>query len=338
MRQSLSLMSRVAGASLRALIGAYGLSIAGLLALRLVISEQDSLLMALFNSLIHLMVLPALILLPAGLVARRWGLALMVLPGAIAALLWYAPFYLPRTDAGLTSSGAIPITVMTWNIASWSGRFDEKIALMIESGAAVIALQEVNPDLAASSAAALAEAYPYQALHPDPATVRGTALFSRHPIVEDEYFTTRNGIQRSVIEVGQQRVVIYNVHVAYPLSRTGFNARREEVDWLLRMADSETAPVLLLGDFNLTDRSDPYKTITAQFEDAFAVAGTGPGFTFAAGYVPGIGVPLPGWIGPLMRIDYIFYDSAFEITRAIVAGDSLGADHHAVTAALWLLE
>ena len=44
--------------------------------------------------------------------------------------------------------------------------------------------------------------------------------------------------------------------------------------------DARPLPILIAGDFNMTDQTDDYRRLTAKFSDTFREVGWGMGFTF----------------------------------------------------------
>ena len=98
------------------------------------------------------------------------------------------------------------------------------------------------------------------------------------------------------------RVVVYVTHLVRPhlgprgivRIRSKMAAQRRERDALLASARAETAPVILAGDFNTSDRSRGYRRITGRFRDAGRSGPGGP--TYVAGPYRTL----------LLRIDYVF--------------------------------
>ena len=107
---------------------------------------------------------------------------------------------------------------------------------------------------------------------------------------------------RLEVDAPSGRVIVYVAHLVRPylgphrifrLQRQ-LTAQRRERDALLTSARTETAPVILAGDFNLSDRSRGYRRINGQFRDAMRDRWAGP--TYVAG----------PWRPFLLRIDHVF--------------------------------
>jgi endonuclease/exonuclease/phosphatase (EEP) superfamily protein YafD len=98
------------------------------------------------------------------------------------------------------------------------------------------------------------------------------------------------------------RIVVYLAHLKRPhlgprrilRIRSQLQAQHREREALLRSARAETVPVVLVGDFNTSDRSRPYRRISGRFRDAMRTGWSGPTYV------------KPMWRPFLLRIDHIF--------------------------------
>lgn len=194
----------------------------------------------------------------------------------------------------------------------------------------------MSPAAAAALEAQLGRDYPYRAFHAEPGYA-GQGVLSRYPITADNYWRYEDlpgalGHQRVGLRIAGHPVVLYNVHPVPPLTfRQYLNAapHRAALTDLLAKVEGEADPVLLAGDFNMTDQFHGYRRLADRYTDAFrAVGEVGFGFTFP--YKED--VPLPAFL----RLDYIFYDASFRGIRAQVWPDTGTADHAPVLAHLAL--
>jgi vancomycin resistance protein VanJ len=163
--------------------------------------------------------------------------------------------------------------------------------------------------------------YPYRALHPDK-SYPGQGVLSRWPILEDTYWQIHLGHQRVTVQTESgASLVLYNTHPVHPFLRErGFfdpSLRAEEINDLLTRAQTETIPVLIAGDFNMTDLTADYQRIAARYGDAYRAVGWGMGFTF-----PDLGQRLL-----VARLDYVFHSPSFVTLEASVLPTSGGSDH-----------
>lgn len=325
--------------ALLAMIGAYGLSLSGFILLRALVGE-GVMLVAMLNNMLHLMLLPALLLLPFALVIRRWQIAgFVVLPFALAVQSYVLP---PVTQAVAAPPDAdgIPITVLTYNLLGRMGGFEESLAIIREADADIVALQEVGYPTA-EALTVLVDEYPYMALHPHPHPTVGQAILSRYPITDSEFFQhdlpIRLGHQRAELDIDGQTVVVYNVHPVHPLMGQGaVRVRADDIGGVLDRAapDADQFPVLVVGDFNLTDQTGDYIRIRDTFNDVYRQRGAGLGYTFPDTSRTG---GLWGVMPPLARIDYIFHDDDWLAWDARVWDRSGGSDHRPLWGELRLL-
>ena len=102
------------------------------------------------------------------------------------------------------------------------------------------------------------------------------------------------------------------------------------VEDLLNRALAEQAPVIMLGDFNMTDRFHVYRLITQHFTDAYrGVGASGFGFSYPHGK--------RAWLPPLVRLDYLFYSPAFTGLSSELWPQSGSSDHRPLLTRLALM-
>lgn len=269
--------------------------------------------------------IPVLVLFPLCLLLRRWRVALLLLPILVLFFFSYGRFLLPRAGVEEATSS---LSVLTFNIQSPEQEIDAMVDIIRDVNADVVAIQELNSSMADALEDRLGETYPHQALHPRDGDNAGQGVLSRFPIVHDEYWRNdfleeKLGHQRVDVDWSESLFTLFNTHPlpAYASDR-GFNASNhtQELTELLDRAANVSTPVILAGDFNMTDAFDMYRRFTESYTDAYAAVGrVGFGFTFP--YMSGNPIP------PLMRIDYVFYDTTFEGVEASVWSESGGSDH-----------
>lgn len=275
------------------------------------------------QSVIELLILPSLALLPLSLLLRRWRLVLLLLPVGVAFLLLFGEFFLPRSsEVGPTDT---VISVLTFNLeAPGENEMQSLVDILRAANADLVALQELTPAAAQCFEAELSDRYPHQALHPSGGSSTGQGILSRYPITADARLDALPPLahQRVEIELNGQPVVVYNTHPVPPFSSSGFQVEkhRQAVEALLARAESETGPVLLVGDFNMTDQFQIYDVITQNYTDLYRDVGeVGLGFTYPANW---------GILIPLLRLDYVFAGPAFTALSARVWPDYGSSDHH----------
>jgi vancomycin resistance protein VanJ len=316
----------------------YGLAVSGYLVARVVVGERWNWI-AFANNFVPWWALGNAVLIVIVLFSReRWLLVACQLPGIVAFVILYGDLLLPP-DHPVEASGGTPITAATYNILSIVSdpqRVRDQITAL---DADIVGLEEVGPDHAQTFAADLAQSYPYQAVYPHP-QVSGIGLLSRCPILEEKLFRllpdSMYGL-RAVVEINGVPVTVYVVHPHPPeRAHSPFtyddDIRNAEIAVLVNdYLAHESGPLIVLGDFNMTDQSDAYRQMDGVLSDAFREAGRGMGFTF-----PG-STPLMIRLFPrLLRIDYVWHSADFRAYAAFVADDSGTSDHHPVVARLAL--
>ena len=305
-----------------ALVGAYGLNTTLYLVLRAIVGERWNII-GLFNSYFHLLILPAVILLPISLVMRRRWLVIELAAPFFFFISTYGAQFLPRS---INVPAAAPqISVLSFNVLGHNYEVEEVISSIRQAKPDIVALQELTYWMADGFDAQLAAEYPYRALHPQN-EFTGQGILSRYPITTEEYWQINLGHQQAEIDWNGQPLTFFNVHPAHPLRGFRFagEERAEEITEILRRADAATHPVLIAGDFNMTNLSDDYHRVTTEYGDTYAEVGWGMGFTFPNFRVMG---GRTRFLPPLARIDYIFHDTNFQPVEARVWSTAAGSDH-----------
>jgi endonuclease/exonuclease/phosphatase family protein len=133
-----------------------------------------------------------------------------------------------------------------------------------------------------------------------PADAAG-AIVAGHPsvVVAVEKLPQIPGIPKgTVIRVEIRRpgmpFILYAVHLENPLHDISFSQHADTVRRLLRAAEAETLPVVLAGDFNMSDRSTSYRAMDGAMHDAMRSRLAGS--TYEDGF----------WALLQLRIDHVF--------------------------------
>jgi vancomycin resistance protein VanJ len=197
----------------------------------------------------------------------------------------------------------------------------------------VIALHEIDPDLAQQIVPLTTAEYPYHILGPTESG-QGLILLSRYPIESYEYFRSlpdSHSNVRALISVDGIPVTVYAVHFQSPHGPTSpftydASERQAEMADLRERLQVETGPLLVLCDCNMSDQSDAYRSMDKLLDDAFRDAGRGMGFTFR----------LRRFLPFMVRIDYVWYSRDFVALDALTWNDSGSSDHRPVVATLAL--
>jgi endonuclease/exonuclease/phosphatase family metal-dependent hydrolase len=106
--------------------------------------------------------------------------------------------------------------------------------------------------------------------------------------------------------------------------------RRNEVRKLLAMLEHVEGPVIVGGDFNMTERSPDHRLMSDRLRDAYRAVGAGFGHSFPRTGAFPKAFPVP-W--PMLRLDYIWHSEHFTPAWAY-RGDAGQSDHHPIVAGL----
>jgi endonuclease/exonuclease/phosphatase family metal-dependent hydrolase len=248
----------------------------------------------------------------------------------------------------------VPFRVASFNIhhgVGMDGRLDlgRTAAVIRETGATVVGLQEVDRHLSARSgwadqAAWLAGELGLEVVHgptldldphdpsvPDaPRRRYGNAILSAHPIHTWQALALPSGGRReprglvtAVVDVDGSAVRVAATHLQVR-SRSERLSQAARIVELLEDAGpepvGERAPRVLLGDMNAEPDSPEIGLLTTRLVDAWVAAGDGPGFTFDAAT-------------PHARIDYVM-TSPDLVAAAAWLVPTLASDHYPIVAEL----
>lgn len=287
--------------------------------------------MALCSHFLHFILMPGFLFLLIALYLRRWYSVMLTSVAVLGFLVLFGPRFLPKSPP---IDSADSFIVMTYNIQNSNVSPEDLVTLLADSGADIIALQELADEQIASIEKELSTTYPCQFLQGD--GIPGIGLLSKYPCRDAEtYYLYARAMPylEATIEVDGKDLRLLNAH---PPTTAGIYSYRsdaliaEEYNQLLARIHPEN-PFLLIGDFNTTDQSDNYALIQATgLSDAFQQAGWGLGLTWPAGPY---GNKIPAWVPRTSRIDYIWYSDDF-IALDAWTGIQTNSDHLPVFAEL----
>ncbi|GAA4681133.1 endonuclease/exonuclease/phosphatase family protein [Streptomyces chumphonensis] len=215
------------------------------------------------------------------------------------------------------------LTVLTHNVDAGNADPRGTAEALAESGADVVALEELPTRSTEVYEQALAEEYPHRA-------VLGTiGVWSRFPLRDTAPVDIKIGWTRALrttVVTPQGPVAVFAAHL--PSVRVkldaGFTAgqRDDAADQLGRaIADEPLADVVLLGDLNGTMNDRALASVTAQMRSTQGAAGDGFGFSWPASF-------------PMARIDQIMVRGLEPVSSWTLP--ATGSDHLPVAASLTL--
>jgi endonuclease/exonuclease/phosphatase (EEP) superfamily protein YafD len=182
------------------------------------------------------------------------------------------------------------LTLVSANLYSENPTPDAAVDALLAVGADVEVAVETSPE----HRAALARS---DTAHPYSATEDQLVVRSRYPATTmlDPTHVPARRILAVTIDAPAGKFVLYAVHALNPLSESTFASQLVWVDRLLAAASRETLPVVIAGDFNMSDRQLGYRWLAGGMRDAVTAGGWGH-----PTYADGIWAPL------FLRIDHVF--------------------------------
>lgn len=283
------------------------------------------------------------------LVARRWRLTVLILPSVAAFAIYYLVWFLPKTPQA--PADAPRLSVATFNLRHEQDGLAAIESLVRRMDADVLTLHELSVEADAVISVRLRDLYPHQATYPRSGQytyVEGQGVYSKYPIIESDYWRDADlplshGHTRTVIDVDGVAVTVYSVHPWPSLWWRGSNllrnfhlvysadydrSHREAMQRIVTRLDAEpAAPLILMGDLNMSDQYTEYQQLAQRLTDAQRAAGVGMGYTYPAN------LRLP----PLMRLDYVFTNARVIALATTVYYDETVSDHLPLKASLALL-
>lgn len=249
----------------------------------------------------------------------RWAKgSLAAIPIIVAVIaLGLQPSLSPQPKPGET------ITVMTYNLHQAFGMdnkldLEEVLATITEADPDIVGFQEADagrvPSLSIDEVLWLARRLNmHSAYGPSWGNTYGVAVLSKYPILDHQrYLLTSHEQQRACLEtkidVSGETLSFFSVHL-------GLNTpeRERQLDEVLAYTAAASPPIVLVGDFNATPDSHEISRVLERFENSFALAGEGSGYTSPAD-------------GPYQTIDYVFVSPDIRVLSARVIS-SLASDH-----------
>ncbi|MFJ9947643.1 endonuclease/exonuclease/phosphatase family protein [Kitasatospora sp. NPDC091207] len=246
---------------------------------------------------------------------RRSATALIAL--LLPVVIWFNMFGGLLSDK---SGGTGDWTVVSHNVAALNADPESTVKLLKDSGAQIVALQELAGRPLRVIESGLADSYPYH-------TVEGTVgLWSKYPISGVSVVGIKMGWTRAFraqVTTPQGPVAVYVAHLPSVRLKAegGFTVDQRDASAQALGDAIQAEPlkkVLLLGDLNGTMNDRSLAPITSQMRSAQGAAGDGFGFSWPASF-------------PMARIDQIMSKGGLKPTDSRTL-ERDGSDHLAIAA------
>ncbi len=286
---------------------------------------------ALPNIFTALWFLPLILLIPLAFFINSIQLRIATLSFYALFVLLFGSWLLPRGIPDVAPE-ASTLRIVTLNQLARNDDTERILGAILAHDPDVIAVQELSPDVA--EALSTLEDYPHQVLNAYETLGRepsiGLGVVSRYPL-EAEAYDPQTRVQEVSLSLEGQSVTFINVHPPTPFGNDlpeevflstvrsyDASVRNDNLAGILEQADEAQQPVVILGDFNLSDFEAAYRDFSA-FENVYREAEGGFGFTFPANR------DLPPF--PFIRIDHIWVSEDMTPLDAGVDCQETGSDH-----------
>ncbi|MEG4214584.1 endonuclease/exonuclease/phosphatase family protein [Microcoleus sp. Pol14C6] len=317
------------------------------LLLKLIFWDQIGII-ALVSTFSPLIFLPTFLLTIIALliIKKRW----FTIISAIACILlisWLHVKYFSPAPINITDSQP-SIKILSHNLSWHKTQSPTLFKLIQKQKPDIIFLQEIVRKHTERAFTWLKADYPYQIGTPP------VGILSKYPIVSSEILHLAGHPetqQRAIIKFNEQEVVIYNMQATGPWLKLSkkwrflkvpvykYDKRSPEIQDLVQRVERETLPVIVAGDFNMTDETQDYDRVQKVMQDSFRKSGLGFGFTWPHGWELKFLVKRSNWRlnYPVFRIDYIWYSKHWAAKSSSVL-KATESDHLPVGAELILLK
>ena len=237
---------------------------------------------------VHLFIVVFVVLAPIALLARAraLGVALVLVVVAGGGLFGSEWISLP-------SGGRHDLSVMTWNLQYGTRTAAETATRLEPVTVDVIALQEIEPDVAVAVEAdtTITTRYPYRAMTPRIGAY-GVSILSRYPI-ENVTSSDYPAYVKLTVDTPRGPVVVIDGHTLHADIETvtplripiGYNSAfrdagiagiRVPIDATLASGDR----LVVVGDFNTSPSETEFAVLTGGLRDTHGEVGEGPGWTW----------------------------------------------------------
>lgn len=256
----------------------------------------------------------SLVLSIAFLLLRWRGYVLLGLATTVLNAWFVVPWYLPAGGPPATADQAIAI--MSANVLASNDDSARLLQAVADAEPDILFLQEVTAEWA-SALAPLSPSYPYRVVEPR-ADNFGVALLSKFPL---EAAAIIDSVPRGFPDVvataivGGTRLNIVALHTMPPIGAANYGARNLHLASIAELAARTPAPLVVVGDLNITMWANHYR----RFEADSGLINARRGF--------GILPTWPTFLPPAMiPIDHCFVSPDIGVL-AFDTGPRIGSDH-----------
>ncbi|PSB40128.1 endonuclease/exonuclease/phosphatase [filamentous cyanobacterium Phorm 6] len=341
------IIKRIFQKSVTILAYSYSLFIICYFLLRFIFWERISII-ALISTFLPLILFPIFLLPIVGfsIIKKRWFSIISAI-SCILLISWLHIKYFSPSPINITDSQP-HLKILSHNVGWYTTQSPTLFKLIEREKPDIIFLQEIVQKHTERAFTWLKADYPYQIGIPP------VGILSKYPIVSSEILHLAGHVetqQRAIIKFNEQEVVIYNMQATGPWFKRynilpflkipvyKYGQRGPEIQDLVQRVEQETLPVIVAGDFNMTEETQDYYNVQKVMQDSFRKSGFGFGFTWPHGWelkflLKSSNLRLNY---PVCRIDYIWYSKHWGAKSSSVL-EATESDHLPVGAELVLLK
>jgi len=233
-----------------------------------------------------------------------------------ATLILNAAYVVPWYLGDTLSDASDTTKLVHINVRAGNDQHDRLLDYIKAEQADILFLQEVSPEWLASIRSLNGD-YPYRYTQPRHDNF-GIALLSRLPLDSVTHVNSPPLDYPTIVAtltLNGELLTLVSTHAMIPLTRSGFEARNEQLQSVAEITKALTGAVILSGDFNTSLWSPTYRVL----EDMTGLRNTRRG----------VGV-LPTWPTfmpfSMIPIDHVLVSDAVQVA-SIRRGKHLGSDH-----------
>ncbi|MBW4693116.1 MAG: endonuclease/exonuclease/phosphatase family protein [Lyngbya sp. HA4199-MV5] len=245
---------------------------------------------------------------------RRWLLGLSLF-GLALNLVAVVPWYLPQPTV---VTPAMQLRVLHANVLVRNRNHESVLALVKETNPEIAIFQEVNTRWL-EALEPLRTTLPYQYAEPDAAGF-GNVIFSALPLQQPSVqFLGQSEYASLVVQIskGGKTVSLLTAHPPPPIREELFQWRNQWLAAIAPFARSQTHPLIVIGDFNISMWSPYYQ----QAVQAAGLQNSRAGFGILPSWSPRRWLP---WLA--IPIDHCLVSSDIVVQRT-QTGRNIGSDH-----------
>jgi endonuclease/exonuclease/phosphatase (EEP) superfamily protein YafD len=283
---------------------------------------DDSAAVAMAQSTLPHVLLPAWAAAGFALVSRRRALAVVAGAVAVAHLAWLLPEVRIAVPVDDDVRAAPQLTVFSANLLLRNERIADLIAEIRDVDADIVALQEYDrANRRAVESSGVLDAYQHRIEAPAD-TPFGALLASKVPFVASDLVDIGGRpVPRAVLGSAIGPIEVLNVHLSRPdVDFDGWKAQHRDLSQRVR---GRTIPMIVAGDFNATTSHRPFRDLLgAGLVDAHRARGDGLSTSWPNDR---------GLLPPVVRIDHLLTTDEL-VVRSVRNGTGAGSDHLPIVA------